>query len=483
MQAAFRVSSTGPKLGRLLVPLAVGLLVGVPPRTAAANGRFPLANQVAFSPVDPNIVLLRTTFGVLLSHDSGASWQWICESAIGIGTAQEDPTYGITGTNAILGALWQGLSVSSDVGCSWSFAGGVLAKQRMVDLVVRADTPDTTLALTSNWMAPGADGGDDGGAGSYDSRIFVTADDGASWNQLGTSIDPAVVVTTIEVAKSDPSRIYVSGVRGEGPSRTASLFVSDDKGTTWTERPTPFSPGVETAIYIAAVDPSDADIVYIRTDGLSRLLVTGDGGKTFSLPSFRAPDGGVRATLSGYMFGFALAPDGSKIYLGGVSDGLFMAPKGAATFAHQSNVGVQCLAARGTEVWVCSAETTSGFIAGVSTDDGVTFSPKIHLNGVDGVLQCAPGAAVEQCQAQLATLCPKLGGCIGYDGGTPVSGDAGEAPPSDAGGDADSPVIPPASTPKGGCSVPGSSEVGGFVALLLFGAGATFRRRSRPGRP
>ncbi|HEY2515990.1 MAG TPA: MYXO-CTERM sorting domain-containing protein [Polyangiaceae bacterium] len=463
----------------LLVSLVLGLLV-VDARPAAANGRFPLANQIAFSPADSNLVVLRTTFGVLVSHDSGASWQWICESAIGIGTAQEDPTYGITQTNAIVGALWQGLSVSPDVGCTWAFGAGALAKQRMVDLVVRADAPDTTLALTGNWMAPGADGGGDASTGTYDSRVLMSADDGASWNQLGTPIDPAVVVTTIEVAKGDPSRIYVSGVRGVGPSRTASLFVSDDKGTTWTERPTPFAPDVETAIYIAAVDPSDADLVYVRTDGPSRLLVTADAGKTFSLPTFQAPDGGVEATLSGYMFGFALSPDGSKIYVGGVSDGVFMASKGATTFAHQSSLGVQCLAARGAELWACSAETTGGFIAGVSVDDGASFSPKLHLNGVDGVLQCAPGATVDQCQAQLPTLCPKLGGCVGYDSGAPAGGDAGEALPSDGGADAEPPVTPPATPPKGGCSVPGTSGLEGFTALLLFGGAATFRRRKRP---
>ena len=37
---------------------------------------------------------------------------------------------------------------------------------------------------------------------------------------------------------------------------------------------------------------------------------------------------------------------------------------------------VQCLATRGDELWTCSAEV-SGFVLGVSTDDGATFTAKL----------------------------------------------------------------------------------------------------------
>ena len=55
------------------------LLLVVPAREARANGRFPAANQLAHSPTDPKLFVLRTTFGILVSHDAGASWDWVCE--------------------------------------------------------------------------------------------------------------------------------------------------------------------------------------------------------------------------------------------------------------------------------------------------------------------------------------------------------------------------------------------------------------------
>ncbi len=153
---------------------------------------------------------------------------------------------------------------------------------------------------------------------------------------------------TLEVAKSDPQRIYVSGVRGSGGTRTASLFVSTDAGTTWTERAIPFLPTVESGVYIGAVDPTNSDLVYLRTDGSSRLLVTSDAGGTFQVASFPTADGGTSASLNGYMLGFALSADGSKVYAGDVEDGVFVGSRGGLGFVHRSNIHVECLTAHGS---------------------------------------------------------------------------------------------------------------------------------------
>ena len=296
---------------------------------AAANGRFPQANQLVFSPQDPTLVVMRSTFGLLISHDNGATWQWVCEAAIGLGAAQEDPSYGVTQTAAIVGGLWPGLSVSPDTGCNWAFAGGALANQRIADLVVRADDPHVVLALTGTWV-PGAGAGEGGASAYYRSQVFQSTDDGAHWSALGAPIDPSVTVTTLEVAKSDPQRLYVSGTRGSGADRTAQLFVSLDDGASWTERSVPFIPSIESSVYIGAVDPANSDLVYVRSDGASRLLVTSDGGQTFQVASFEA-DGGTVTAFGGFMFGFALSPDGSNIYAGGVTDGLFVGARGGSS--------------------------------------------------------------------------------------------------------------------------------------------------------
>ena len=453
------------------------VLLGAP---AAANGRFPSAGQIVFAPNDPDLVILRTTFGLLVSRDHGVTWRWVCESSMGIVALQEDPSIGVTQAGSVVGGLWEGVSVSPDTGCNWALAGGALTKQRIADLVVRPDDPHAVLIITGTWL-PDA-GAPDGGTTYYLSQIYRSTDDGADWSALGTPVDPSVVVTTMEVAKSDPQRIYVSGFRGESPTRSPAFFVSADQGATWTERSASLAGAA--SVYIAAVDPDDADLVYVRSDGPSKLYVTSNGGQSFATPTFDAPDGGTMASLTGYMFGFALSPDGSKIYLGGIQDGLFMASRGASNFVHQSSLQVECLAAHGPELWACSAATSDAgpFLAGVSADDGVTFAPKLHLTGVEGVLACNADAGVSQCAFQFGALCQRLGGCVtadadaGSDGGAADAGtipgpDAGDAPP----GHPDA----PGGKSSCGCAVPGGGETAGFAGALAVLALAFVRSRRR----
>ena len=46
------------------------------------------------APDDPQFLAVRTTFGVLVSGDSGQHWDWICERALGYSGVQ-DPTLGL----------------------------------------------------------------------------------------------------------------------------------------------------------------------------------------------------------------------------------------------------------------------------------------------------------------------------------------------------------------------------------------------------
>jgi len=177
---------------------------------------------------------------------------------------------------------------------------------------------------------------------------------------------------------------------------------------------------VERAPYLAAVDATNADRVYVRTAGVatSRLLVSDDGGATF------------RAVWSGSrMLGFALSQDGKKVYLGGQVDGLNVAATTDFAFAKRSSVQVECLMTSGTTLYVCSNEI-SGFIVGASDDDGVTFAPKLRLHTVAGPLACPAGAQAGACSAEWPTLRDSLG--IVEDAGALRQRDAGSAAPAPA---------------------------------------------------
>jgi MYXO-CTERM domain-containing protein len=466
---------------------------------AAANGRFPASNQLLFSPTNSQLVIERTTFGILRSYDAGTTWSWLCEDALGLPpTSNEDPSLALCKNDTLLSGLSLGLLVSPDTGCSWTTQGGPLAGQLVKDLDVPPTAPDTALAVTSTF-AP--DAGVDGGEG-YTQHVFTSTDDGTTWAITGT-IDPQATVTTLEVAPTDPMRIYVSAYRGQGMARTASIFVTTDGGTTWTEHPTPLDPNTETAVYIAAIDPTNEDLVYVRSAGSSRLFVTTDGASTFQ----------VAFSLQDQMLGFALSQDGSKVFLGGANTGLFSAsasdlkftsvlqkePDGGTRMIH-----VQCLATHGADLWACSDEP-SGFIAGVSQDDGVTFTPKLHLTTIAGAAQCPAGTTSAICTETdndadipynpFGSLCSNLGAC--YDAGPPQalqlaceeagacgSGSSGGGSGSSGGGsssgsgDAGPGGSAAPSKSSCGCSVVG----GGSAAGAFVGLGVAFlalRRRRR----
>jgi hypothetical protein len=458
---------------------AAGALVLTAAPSASANGRFPASNGISFSPSDPSFIIMRTTFGLLFSHDGGNNWDWLCDQAVGITNPNsiEDPFLGITQKNWLVAALpIEGLAVSPapNEGCSWSFVpaasaadagdgGGDAGGDLLIgvkDVAVRPNDPHTIVALQSEYYTA------DAGGAAYATQVYQSTDDGAHWAALGVPIDPNFDATTVDVSATDPHRLYVSAFHqivfpDGGSTRTASLFVSKDDGATWTERPTPFNPATETAVYIAAVDPGNPDKVYLRSgEGQSRLIVTSNAGATFT----------ASQPLMGNMLGFALSPDGSKVWFGGDMDGLLeLTDSTTLAWTQKSTIRVLCLGVHGVDLWACSDEP-SGFIGGVSHDDGATFTAKLHLDSLRGPLACPPNSPDSGCN--YAALCSNLGGCAG-DGG-----------PSDSGASGDGGSTPPSNQKAScGCSVVGGGGAGALLVLGFLGtvtAAARRRRRERP---
>jgi hypothetical protein len=446
---------------------------------AAANGRFPLANQIVFSPTDPQLIVLRTSYGILPSHDNGKTWQYVCEEALGVtASTLADPPIGLTRNNSLLAGVSGGLNVSPDVGCNWNCIGGLLAGQTITDLAVRPGAPSSAVAITGSPVVQ------DSGQVLNQSQVFETTDDGVRWAPLGVPIDARFTVTTVEATKTDPDRLYVSALLGFGTTRTAFLFVSKDKGQTWVPsrlQAGHFDPTTEDQIFIGGVDPTNADRVYLRsssqvTGGRSRLTVArvaADGTAQFlTAQSVNVQQGFLG--LTGEMLGFALSSDGSKIYVGSKEDGLWMAMASDLQFHEQNpKIHVQCLATRGDELWAC-APAVDGFVAGVSTDDGKTFTPKLRLVGsLAGPIECAPsraGAACgqdvngSQCGPSLQLFCDQ-NTCESPEASSPGDG-SGDPPGASSSCDL---------TAVGGRA--GAASLGAAIALV----GVTLRRRRRDG--
>jgi photosystem II stability/assembly factor-like uncharacterized protein len=421
------------ELTRLALIASLALLLALA-SDARANGRFPAASMLVARPGDPSHLVLRATFGLLVSKNGGADWDWICEGAVGYGGV-EDPSIAVTRSGAILVGTSRGFARSTDEGCRWEH--DPRAPEGIVDMATRPDAPDRVYAIASTFDRQG-----DAGP-LFRGALFVSDDAGATW-QSRAAIDPTLSLDTVEVAPSDPLRVYVSGVRSLGKAVRGALLVSSDDGRHFVEESVPLDER-DRGVYIGAVDPARAERVYLRTSGDagSRLLVTDDAG------------GSLREVFrGGPLLGFALGEDGGAVYAGGPNEGLLAASSRELAFAPRSPGSVQCLTWAGGRLWEC-APIGSGFLVGASVD-GASFSAKVSLKTIRGPLQCAAPSAIDGCDADWKAFRALVGQ------GAPA---------------------PPARARSCGCSLPGRTDPGAgrtssFLALLLSGFLA-FVARSR----
>ncbi|MBS2012906.1 MAG: hypothetical protein JST00_08470 [Deltaproteobacteria bacterium] len=406
-----------PALAAVLVAVALGA-----PREAHANGRYPSTNAFFFSPNEPDRILLRVTFGLLVTTDRGKSWDWVCEPALRL-LGDEDPMYAITPSGAVVTSTFHGVDVSTDRLCTWPAVGAPIGTKVFVDLTSRPAAPSDIVVFSSSRV----------GDGVYDSELFETKDEAKTFVSLGSPFpDKSFLGETVDIAPSDPDRLYVTGVKNKGADdRSTHVFASRDHGKTWTTTAIPLVNG-ETSLFIAGVDPKNADRVYLRTSNLfdqpTRLLVSDDAGKTFR----------AVFTAKSPLAGFALSPDGARVYVGGAADGLQVASTSDFAFTQRSTIEIQCLAWSPDGLYACSNERF-GFVAGLSRDEGATFTPVLRFCDIRGPLQgCAFGSATQlECvqggkngkppwpfqRVQLACDLPDGGGGGGRDAGA----DAGAA--------------------------------------------------------
>ena len=430
---------------------------------ARANGRFPESSQILFAPNDPNLMLMRATFGLLVSHDRGTTWDWICEAAVGF-SGVEDPMYAVTPSAAILGTTFQGLTVSRDRGCNWAYATGELGGQVFVDLRRTRPTRKTCSSSrrsTTTGTTPASSFGRTSGRRRTRARRSNDSGLRSTRRCSGTrSISPP------------PIRIGSTSRRIGARARHRSLCsssrrIADRPGT----RPRFLSKTASDPSGLPPSNPTNANRVYLRTsndpDKPSRLVLAEsdpDGGA----PSFR-----TIFAAEGPLPGFALNADGTRIWVGGPRAGIHTARTTDFQFQKRSNIEVQCLAVASDGLWACSNEK-SGFVAGLSKDDGATFASKLHFCDIRGPLACpALSSTTDRCVAAFPELRTTLG-C---------------AAPSDAGADSGDPA-PPRAEPlvaRGGydCQTAGAGDwaLFGIVGAGMTALAASRRRRGRRRRP
>lgn len=437
---------------RALAAIALALAV---PNLALAHAGPPTLEQIEADPNDPMHLIAGTNFGTLVSHDGGASWQWICREALRASLDVTDPVVAIADDGALFVADGAGLWRGTPDGCDWQLA----------DPVFSGAVPTLTRGAPHELFAGTAV--DEGNNALYRSR-----DDGRTWQPvLGPTF--RVFYESVVVAPGDRRRVYAIGtlppVRVEPWQPT--VYRSDDGGDTWTSVDYAIDPA-EWHLFLVGVDPTDVDRVVLHTQDLhtgghDRVITSEDGARTFA----------VTQTLTQVLAG-RWAPDGSALWIGGPLDGIWRSDDAGRTFAAiHPGLDVRGFFVRDGGLWVTGTQAFDGFAIARSSDGGATLETLRTLSAIDGVARCAAASSVgTACLAHEGTL---DGALQIPDAGPPDTGASDAASAMDAGSDAaDAGPAPRGCT----CTVPGPTSPRRAPALsfaVWLAASLAIRRRRR----
>jgi len=313
-------------------------------------------------------VVAGATFGLLASDDAAASWHWMCPAAVGYSGLFE-PDYELT-SGAVLATTFDGLRVMRD-GCS--FGATPLGMTFVSSIAVG---PDGAIYAAASDAA--------------DTKIYKSTDQAMTFP---TSAAPAGATwwTSIEVAPSDASRVYLAGYEVmTGGSKQHYLYASSNGGTSF--GPLSIAGLVTTAnstLELAGVDASDPNIVYVQVT-----FDTAAGGASL----YRSADGGASWSK-------ILSRDSHIAFLASRA-GILIAGTRTAALAESSNGGaswttvacsphVACLAENAAgEIWAC----THNFDADGIPSDGFAIMKRgsfwagvMRVQDVAGPVDCATG--------------------------------------------------------------------------------------------
>jgi MYXO-CTERM domain-containing protein len=327
---------------------------------ALANGALPAVSQLLTDPAAPDHLYLRSTFGLLVTSDGGANWDWLCEE--GMGYQDLEPPMVILPGGSILLATPDGVSRSDPSGCDFGRAEGL--DQTVVDLSRIPAEPGSAVAVSL--------------AGAV-STLWISTDEGRSFTPVGEPIQ-GLLASTVDVAASNPKVIYLSGLDGT----QGVLLRSKDRGKTFETFPVP-NTTTGRRPYIAAVSPEDEATVYVRLVGVrGELQVTRDGGKSFTTV--------LETTIA--VKGFALSPDGSTVLASNDFDGTFRAKTSDHAFERIACGGHACLSWSDSGLFGCGDDMVDGYIVGRSDDLGASFGRVLDMPCVRGPLACDPSTSI-----------------------------------------------------------------------------------------
>ena len=347
-----------------LVVLAITLTTLYPCRRALANGRFPSAQQLVLAPPggDPNLVVLRTTFGIVVSRDAGKSWSWICERALGF-TGEWDPPIAVTKDNRIWVGLADGLRSTRD-GCGTDEVAALHALP-ISDLAVDA-SGENLLVLSSKIDGP--------------ATVAILRKNGTLDKVAGNF--PGLELRTGDIASS--GKIYVTGVPFDSSAKPRGHLFVGARGRPLAEVKLAWPE--DAMLYLSAIDPKNDQRIVLRvlSPRGTDVALSEDGGKTLK----------TVLHVGTLLFGFAKSADGKIMYTGSgdPNDGVWESRDAGASWSQASKTSVRCLALSGDLLYACSTPyRPAGFAVASSSDRARTFTPLNSFKDIGGAVTCDAG--------------------------------------------------------------------------------------------
>jgi hypothetical protein len=381
----------------------VGLLVVGLAATASANGRDPYTSTINFRRGNDQHIVAGMTFGVVVSKDGGATWQWMCEAAVGYG-GQYDPDYVYTSSGAVFATTFDGLKVMRD-GCTFA-----------------ATPPGMTFVSK-------VEGGPDGAvyyaaADTADAKIYKSIDDGVTFPTSATPGAPGDWWSSLAVAPSNASRIYLTGYRLDGMNpKVHLLFTSTNGGTGFTAMT---MTGITTVsanstIEIVGVSPTVDTTVYAKVT-----FENGSSGDSI-YKSTNAGQSWTKILSKNSNFGLAFLARKDGTCIAGTREmGAWVSASCDTNWTVLTNAPhIGCLYQDSTGVvWACTqnyASTGLGLPSDgygiMKTTDLTTWTGVLKYQDIQAPVACAAGTVQEdRCvqrymdqQSQWCCLVPQLG--------------------------------------------------------------------------